>query len=120
MAIIRQLLDELTTAQDFESVRITGYLELLSFPGNLLSDLARTEVNEAYQWSHQRRSLIMQAIVCIEALMADSYPERLQQIAPLEAIEEFRNGLVAMQLAIAEFEEVAAGSLSVSEEIAVN
>ena len=120
MDTIQQLLNELTTAETFESVRIEGYRRILSFPENLLSGSARAEVNEALQWSVMRLAYISTAIDDVKILIDHGYPLRVQQIAPLDVIEELKSELITIRLAVEEFETAPVGTVTISDEIAVS
>ena len=120
MDTIQQLLEELITAEAFESVRIEGYRRILSFPENLLSGSARAEVNEALQWSIMRQTYISRTLDEVRRLIDHGYPLRVQQIAPLDVIEELKSELITIQLAVSEFETAPVGTVNVSDEIAVS
>lgn len=120
MDTIQHLLEELITAETFESVRIEGYRRILSFPENLLSGSARVEVNEALQWSIMRLAYIVRAMGDVKMLIDHGYPLRVQQIAPQDVIEELKSELVTIQLAVDEFDSAPIVTLVVSDEIAVN
>lgn len=120
MSTAQQLHDELIAAEAFEALRITGYLEILSFPANLLSADTRAEVNEALQWSSARIAHIQQATATVKTLIEHGYPDRVQQIAPAVAIEELKDRLSIMGLAVAEFETPPTVDVIVSDEIPAN
>lgn|SRR5574343_44835 len=118
--MIAQFLEELTVAEKFELIRIHGYGEILSMPERLLSDLARAEVDEALKWSLERQKRIAVTIEAVKFLSDHDYPFRVQQIAPEPAIEELKDRLEMMRLAVAEFETAPTGTVVISEEIPVN
>jgi len=116
MILIESLLAELKAAEEFESHRIHGYTEILSFPPNLLTDNSRNEVNEALSWSQDRLMNISAAIEGLAFLISHHYPERVQQIAPQIVIDELKLRLESMRLAVGEFESPPLGELIVGEE----
>lgn len=120
MTTIQQLLDELIASETFEAIRIEGYRRILSFPESLISGSARAEVNDALQWSIMRQAYISRAMGDIKMLIDHGYPLRVQQIAPLDVINELKNELITIQLAVEEFETAPLGTLKVSDEIAIN
>lgn len=119
MGTISDFIAELVAAQEFESSRVKGYEEILSFPSNLLGPEARMEVDEALGWSLNRLNLITNAINYVEMLNADGYPARITQTAPGTVINELKARLLDMTLAVSEFSEPPIGTVDVSEEIAV-
>lgn len=112
-------LDTLAEARQYEEIRIVGYKTMLSFPESVLDSEGRAEINEALAWSNNRLTAINAAYSAIDALLADGYPDRVQQIAAAGVIEQFDRSLAALQLAVDEFAEPPTGSLEVGEEMPV-
>lgn len=102
MSVIATFLTELNDAKAFEDIRIIGYQEVLSLPPNLLSALARNEVNEGIVWSQTRANLLELTIVAVTNLLNNTYPDRVAQIAPAEVIAELAAILAKLQVAIGE------------------
>jgi len=115
-------LDALAEARAFEETRIVGYKIILSFPEEVLKELnipGKAETREALAWSENRLAKINGAFAGIDPLLADGYPDRVQQIAPEAVIEQLQASLDILQLAIAEFQPPPSGTLTVGPEIAV-
>ena len=118
--MIRQFIEELTAAEAFEQIRRHGYDQILALPLTLLSNETRKEVFEALQWSNDRYSKIVDALDSVQSLLDHGFPDRIQQIANESVIDELKDRLEMMRIAVAEFETVPTGRAEVSEELPIN
>jgi len=118
--MIRQFIEELTAAEAFEQIRRHGYDEILALPLTLLSNETRKEVFEALQWSNDRYSRIVDALDSVHSLLDHGFPDRIQQIASEFVIDELKDRLEMMRVAVAEFETAPSGKAEVSEELPIN
>lgn len=117
--LIVDLQNELTESERYERDRIDGYASLLAAPERLLSQEAKTELNEAIRWSEVREQLIRDHIQTGKALIEHGYPDRLQQVAPQSVIDELNNLLEDERKAVGEFLQnlTTKGTLTVGPEV---
>jgi hypothetical protein len=119
MSTIETFLEEIIKAEVFETIRIRGYTEMLSFSNDLLSEPARSEISEAIFWSNARHQLISTAIQAITELLNNGYPDRVQQIASSDVIDELIKDLQYITLAVAEFNAPPKAVITVGPEVLI-
>ena len=112
MGLADTLLLELKKAKVFEEARVLGYTEFLSLDN--LSEVERIEIQEGLNFSSERVSKLSHVIDALSDLIADGYPNREQQRAPIEVLSSLKDKLTAMEEAFAEFDISVTASISFS------
>lgn len=102
MGVEDTLLTDLKKAKVFEEVRVLGYIEFLSLSN--LTEEERKELQEGLNFSSERVSKLSHTISSLTDLLADGYPNRDKQTAPLEVLSALKDKLSAMQETFAEFD----------------
>ena len=88
-SLILDFLTEAEAAKQYEDDRILGNEVFLAIPGHILGTPGHAEAQEAITWERNRSHLIGVVIEAVKALVADGYPERLQQVAEQAVIDEY-------------------------------
>jgi len=114
--VINEFIAELESALSFEQARIKGYLGVLTFPNNLVSDPSKQEIQQALDWSVKRNALLESALTPVKALLDHGYPKRVEQLAPESVIDELKEALRLLTLSVDELHEPPVLNIEVSEE----
>jgi hypothetical protein len=100
---MNEILAELQAAMELESTRVIGYNGVLVLPVEILGQETQDALNNALQWSQARQQLLLGAIVALNLLIANDYPNRAVVSISAQVKATLDSGLEAIQEAIDDF-----------------